>query len=227
MNSHECDCGFTTNGPIRKKLHEQRCKFNFTPPFPGILQLLRHTGYNLEYSILELTDNSISKKSKDIRVKLFSEKPTGPLTRITVSDDGSGMDYDTLLNAFIISQRHRDRDDDDIGKFNVGMKSAVMNMGNNISIISKVIDKPTVGIFCDIMMMETNNTYEPTFHSSDINSQPFPNCIETSNSDHFNNQQSGTLIQVDRLRSMYAINVKKAFETMKITLSHSYNMAVL
>jgi len=197
--------------------------FNFAAPFAGILQLLLATGYNLAYCILELLDNSISKKSRHIRVELSAEKRDGPLTRITVSDDGTGMDFQQLCESFVISQVPKDRDSDDIGKFGVGMKSAIMNMGTNISIISKVSnDKPIVGLNADIEMMKTNNTYKPTLLSEDVSKQ-FPGCLEASNREYFTKHSSGTLIQVDRIRQLCAIRLQDAFNDMKLMIANSYH----
>jgi len=197
-------------------------KSGFIPPFAGILQLLLATGYNLAYCILELLDNSISKKSRHIRVQLYAEKCNGPLTRITVSDDGTGMDYQQLCESFVISQTPKDRDSEDIGKFGVGMKSAIMNMGTNISIISKVSnDKPIVGLNADIEMMKTNNTYNPTFLSEDVSKQ-FPDCLAASNREYFTKHASGTLIQVDRIRQLCAYPVKAAFKDLKLMFANSY-----
>ena len=198
-------------------------EFNFAAPFGGILQILLAAGYNLSYCILELLDNSISKKSKHICLKLSADKNNGPLTRITVSDDGVGMNYQQLCESFVISQLPKDRNDDDIGKFGVGMKSAIMNMGTNISIISKVAnDKPVVGLNADIEMMKTNNTYKPTFLSKDISKQ-FPDCLEVSNSEYFKKHSSGTLVQVDRIRQLCAIPLKDAFNEMRLMIANSYH----
>ena len=88
--------------------------YDFQAPFNGILQLLLATGYNLPYSVLELLDNSISKKSALVRVILYADGD-GPINRIVICDDGTGMNFEQLCAAFVISGSAKVRDDDDIG----------------------------------------------------------------------------------------------------------------
>lgn len=199
---------------------------DYRSPFAGILTWLLSVGYNLLSSVLELTDNSLSKTSSNLRVILFKEVMNSVtlLSRIIVIDDGIGMTFQTLCESFIIANVKDARDSEDIGKFGIGMKSAIMNMGTHIIILSRVAGGNIVGLFADVDQMKLLNSPSPTEVCDNVTSEWALKYISQDTWDRFNSQASGTLIQVKNLRQKCQMVYARAKETLIQMISNSYSL---
>jgi hypothetical protein len=201
---------------------------DFRPPFIGLLKILLSTGYNLLYSILELIDNSISKKATLVQtiVRGMDDSDKSLVKWISVLDDAAGMSYQKLMEAFIIGFVKDNRDLDDIGKFSVGMKSAVMNMGTRIVILTKVPGGKPSALYADIGMMRDNNKYDPT-RLLEVVTQDFINeHVSLDLYERFMNQDSGTLIIVKDLIESCQTTVAKVTDDLSKGISTSYSTNV-
>ncbi len=104
---------------------------NITPD-KTLLKKLGMIGYRTEAAIAELIDNSIDARngSQPLLVNVtidFVDK------KITVDDDGRGMDLDELENALTIARATK-RSKKKLGQFGMGMKSACSMLGKNFRI---------------------------------------------------------------------------------------------
>jgi len=207
-------------------IHKMPPVTDYRSPFAGILTWLLSVGYNLLSSVLELTDNSLSKTSSNLRVILFKEVMNSVtlLNRIIVMDDGIGMSFQTLCESFIIANVKNDRDSEDIGKFGIGMKSAIMNMGTHIIILSRVAGGNIVGLFADVDQMKLLNSPSPTEVCENVTSEWALKYISQDTWDRFNSQASGTLIQVKNLRQKCQVIYARAKETLIQMISNSYSL---
>ena len=207
-------------------LHKMPPVTDYRSPFAGILTWLLSVGYNLLSSVLELTDNSLSKTSSNLRVILFKEVMNSVtlLSRIIVIDDGIGMTFQTLCESFIIANVKDARDSEDIGKFGIGMKSAIMNMGTHIIILSRVAGGNIVGLFADVDQMKLLNSPSPTEVCDNVTSEWALKYISQDTWDRFNSQASGTLIQVKNLRQKCQVVYARAKETLIQMMSNSYSL---
>lgn len=198
---------------------------DFTPPFIGILTILLATGYNLLYSVLELIDNSISKKAVNIQtiIRGMNESDRSLVKWICVMDDATGMIYKKLMEAFIIGFVKGTRDLDDIGKFSVGMKSAVMNMGTRIVILSKTAGGKIAALYADIGLMRDNNSFSPTKTMEEVTPEFISEHVPQELYDRFAKQSSGTLILVKDLITACQTTVAKAKEDLTKGISTSYS----
>jgi hypothetical protein len=199
---------------------------NFIPRVFGLFQILLATGYDLLYSILEYTDNSISKQAKNVKVVLGKESRAlnSLIDRIIVYDDGIGMNFMRLMESFVIANTtEEDRDDTDIGKFHVGMKSAAINQGTKISILSKEKDGSLVGLFADITRMCTTNSYEPTVSLEHVDEQFLKTHFNSADIAEFLSYSSGTLIQVTDLRPEFKLPYTDAITSLKVGLQNAYS----
>ncbi len=106
-------------------------KVDITPD-KTLIKKLGMTGYRTEQAIAELIDNSIDARLDGIteHVKVVLDFA---LMRITVSDDGRGMDLDELKDALTIA-KDPEETDGRLGRFGLGMKSACSNLGKTFSI---------------------------------------------------------------------------------------------
>ena len=202
-----------------------RTEIDFSPPFAGILAILLATGYNLLSSILELIDNSVSKDSRNVRtiVQPMDKREHSLIKWICVLDDGLGMTFNQLKESFIIGFVKPLRTKEDIGKFSVGMKSAVMNMGARIVIISKTLHGDCVGIYADIEQMKDNNTYTPTRILSYVTDEFIKEHIPIELYTQFNQQSSGTLILVKDIITGCQCVAVKALDILSKGIADSYS----
>lgn len=106
-------------------------KVDITPD-KSLIKKLGLTGYRTEQAISELIDNSIdariSGKVEKIDVRLDFD-----LGRITITDNGSGMDLAELKNALTIAKDTK-KEGEKLGHFGLGMKSACSTLGKSFRI---------------------------------------------------------------------------------------------
>lgn len=101
---------------------------------------LRDSGYDLPTAVGEVLDNSIEARANRIRIRLdeaTNARGKKHVHRIAVSDDGSGMDLDTLHHYLVIGFSTRYMGTNTIGKYGVGAKFAALNFGRRIDVWSR------------------------------------------------------------------------------------------
>lgn len=106
------------------------------PQADMLMGSMRQMGYSFDAAIADIIDNSISAHCTTIRL-LF---PTNPMDILALGilDDGIGMDGDTLFEAmrYGSSPSERERDENDLGRFGLGMKSASLSQCRRLTAIS-------------------------------------------------------------------------------------------
>jgi len=107
------------------------------------LESLRDSGHSLPTALGEVVDNSIEAKANRINILLEEEVHKGKkrVHRISVIDDGTGMDPETLHNYPVIGYSTRYMRTDTIGKYGVGAKLAALNFGRRIDVWSRTSAK--------------------------------------------------------------------------------------
>lgn len=87
-----------------------------------ILSAFKHMGYNKMSAIDELLDNSIDAKSTLIEISYNKLDRT-----LTIKDNGKGMSYEHLQNAFNIGFK-RMYESNEIGNFGIGLNTGCLNL---------------------------------------------------------------------------------------------------
>lgn len=107
------------------------------PPSAKILMnSMRSMGYSFESAVADVIDNSISAKAKNIWVN-FPSDPS--ICYISICDDGEGMSRDALCQAMKYgSCSDDDRDENDLGRFGLGMKSASLSQCRKLTVASNI-----------------------------------------------------------------------------------------
>lgn len=113
-----------------------------TAPIPAVLTgqallSLRESGYTIAAALGEVIDNSIEADANNISVHLREVPLRGKRTavdRITVIDDGDGMDDEVLHHYLQLGYSTRYMSEKTIGKFGVGAKLAALNFGKRIDV---------------------------------------------------------------------------------------------
>src|SRR5205807_2703791 len=104
------------------------------------LRSLRDSGFSLPAALGEPIDNSIEADANVIQVQLQEAKDRGGkkhIHRIVISDDGHGMDRNTLHHYLQLGFSTRYMSKSTIGKYGVGAKLAALNFGCRIDVWSR------------------------------------------------------------------------------------------
>lgn len=105
------------------------------PNAAAMIESLRAYGYTLNTAIADLIDNSISAEARNIWINLVWR---GDLSRVSILDDGKGMDELDLRNAMRPGSQNPldDRDENDLGRFGLGLKTASFSQARSLTVAS-------------------------------------------------------------------------------------------
>jgi hypothetical protein len=100
-----------------------------------MLETLRGLGYSTAAALADIVDNSVSAGAREVRLDFVWE---GPRSRISVLDDGHGMDDAALERAMRLGDRSplAERDPTDLGRFGVGLKTASFSQCRRLTVAS-------------------------------------------------------------------------------------------
>jgi hypothetical protein len=139
-------------------------KIDCRPSVRGEIKKARHSGYDFFSSIFEFIDNACDTDCQNIRIELKEKKEHGhvKINKLILSDDApSGISHAKLQSIFSWTYE-RERTDHDIGEFGTGFKSASVNLGNTLSVLT--LDTETQKYYkaiADWYEMEESNRWDP------------------------------------------------------------------
>jgi hypothetical protein len=152
-----------------------------TAPSADILMnSMRSIGYTFEAAIADLIDNSISASATFVDV-LFP--PSVNKIHLAILDDGAGMTHKELIEAMRYGSKHKNnsRDESDLGRFGLGLKSASLSQCRRLSVISKK-DNKLSGFRWDLNHVELVNDWELLELEFDNEELPYLNQLDKLNS---------------------------------------------
>lgn len=125
---------------------------------PGVelVSSMRSIGYSVEVAIADLIDNSIAALASEISVR-FSSNDSG---YVEISDNGIGMDRQTLLKAMQMAGLPESRSIADLGRFGLGLKTASLSQALVLIVVSKTKDGPIVGLSWDLNHVKQSQRWE-------------------------------------------------------------------
>ncbi len=106
------------------------------PPYaPTLMESTRAIGYSIEAAIADIVDNSVAAKAGRVDIDFF---PIGE-SYISILDDGHGMTEEKLITAMQYGSRDPldERDEDDLGRYGLGMKTASLSQCRVLTVITK------------------------------------------------------------------------------------------
>lgn len=105
------------------------------PRAMAMLEALRGLGYSTAAALADIVDNSISAGAKEVRIDFTW---AGPGSRITILDDGRGMDDPELESAMRLGDKNPldARTVDDLGRFGMGLKTASFSQSRRLTVAS-------------------------------------------------------------------------------------------
>lgn len=106
------------------------------PKAEFLMGAMRSMGYSFEAAIADIIDNSISANARNIQIKF----PTEPFNCIvSILDDGNGMDKESLFLSMKYGSNscEEQRNENDLGRFGLGMKAASLSQCKILTVASK------------------------------------------------------------------------------------------
>lgn len=102
----------------------------------AIVESLRSIGYTMETAVADIIDNSITAGATVVDIKCDLN---GSESKFYIFDNGSGMDEATLHEAMRLGGKgpKERRDDNDLGRFGLGLKTASFSQCRKLVVISK------------------------------------------------------------------------------------------
>lgn len=106
------------------------------PVASSMIETFRAIGYSLETAVADIIDNSISAGAKNIKVERLWR---GGKSMIVISDDGSGMSGQELIQAMRPGSQNplESRSLNDLGRFGLGLKTASFSQCRKLSVLSR------------------------------------------------------------------------------------------
>ena len=110
------------------------------PEAASMIETFRAIGYSLETAVADIIDNSITACAKQVTIQRYWD---GGKSIITIKDNGCGMSNEELINAMRPGAQNPliERDEKDLGRFGLGLKTASFSQCRKLTVISKKDDE--------------------------------------------------------------------------------------
>jgi hypothetical protein len=102
------------------------------------MEALRELGYDSYASVLDIIDNCVDAHATKIDIEIGEQK--GDII-ITIDDDGTGMDEETLSEALRLGS-DTEREATDLGKFGMGLVTASIGLSQRVEVLTKEVGEP-------------------------------------------------------------------------------------
>lgn len=120
-----------------------------------MIKSIAEQGYSLETALSDLIDNSITAEARKIQILSYED---GNNLKMIISDDGMGMKSDVLFNAMKMpsSDMEVSRNNSDLGRFGLGLKTASFSQTRKFTVISKLKSDNTnfIGYTWDVNLLK-------------------------------------------------------------------------
>lgn len=142
---------------------------------------MRSMGYSFESAVADVIDNSISANCKNV-ILFFPLKSYDTLA-VGILDDGKGMSSDELFEAMRYgSGSKEERQETDLGRFGLGMKSASMSQCRILTVVSKQVGSVHAFRWDYNYILEKKAWILQELNKDEVASTPYvENLLESSN----------------------------------------------
>lgn len=159
------------------------------PLAASLIESIRSIGYSFETAIADIIDNSISANAQKIDIFLdsYSVEPF-----VQILDNGTGMSKNEMIEAMRLGSKNpiEKREEGDLGRFGLGLKSASFSQCKVLTLISKK-DGEINGLQWDLDLVQLENKFiVKQLGSQEINQHKNINELEKS--------ASGTIVQWEK-----------------------------
>lgn len=183
------------------------------PSAPILIESIRSIGYSFETAIADLIDNSISAKAT--RIDILSIPNDDPY--IIIFDNGNGMDKIELEEAMRLGSKNPNdvREENDLGRFGLGLKSASLSQCRNLTVVSKKDGKLSAFSWNLDYVIERNSWSILEYSEDEI--------MQLENIDLFNEVETGTYVLLKKFDKIQASTLeinKTITEKMNSAIDH-------
>jgi hypothetical protein len=138
-------------------------------PSPNLIETLGFSGYSIQSAIADIIDNSIAADATTIKIEFdFNFE----YSSIKIIDNGRGMNKSGLIDCITIAKKSikDSRDQNDLGRFGLGLKSATASNARVLTVTSKTKDSLDINsIKMDIDKITSTNKWEVDFVEANEN----------------------------------------------------------
>lgn len=176
------------------------------PVASTLMGSLRSMGYSFESAVADVIDNSISAHATFVKV-LFPTNPLEP-TAVGILDDGEGMSDEKLFEAMRYGSMasETERDEDDLGRFGLGMKAASLSQCRNLAVVSYSKGKRSAYTWDYNYIQKKENWIIQELTSQEIDKLPYVSQIAE--------QTKGTLVIWSDFDILSKASDGKVYETL-------------
>jgi hypothetical protein len=136
------------------------------PNAAKLLTSLRHLDYDNISAINDLADNSIDANASHIWIDIIAESKNS-IERIEITDDGIGMNWETLNEALKLGSDTSRNASYDLGLYGMGLITASISFGKRLEVISKTVDSEVIAAVQDIDEIVEQNRFFKTMRALD------------------------------------------------------------
>lgn len=128
------------------------------PSAKRLMKSLRDLGYDFSAAIADIVDNSIEAGATLIAIDVEFD---GDDSWVRITDNGNGMEPSELREAMRYGAE-REYDDEDLGKFGLGLKTASLSQCQRLSVACRTNpDRANITAYCwDMAHIEKTNRWE-------------------------------------------------------------------
>ena len=173
------------------------------------MESMRAVGYSIETAIADIVDNSISAGATSVEISFSMDLETPYLS---ILDNGGGMSASTARNAMRLAGvgANSVRDDRDLGRFGLGLKTASLSQCRRLTVITKQSNQLT-GLVWDLDHMIARDDWS-LIVLDQAEMESIPNFTK------LRSMASGTLVvwtELDRIHSQTK-NVSAEFDQQMV-----------
>lgn len=128
------------------------------PSAKRLIRSLRDMGYEFAAAVADLIDNSIEAKANTVWVDVVWD---GEASYVTIADNGLGMSPQELREALRFGSE-RDYEDEDLGKFGLGLKTASLSQCLKLTVATRQNpNRADINAYCwDVDHVDATNRWE-------------------------------------------------------------------
>lgn len=128
------------------------------PSAKRLIRSLRDMGYEFAAAVADLIDNSIEAKANTVWVDVVWD---GEVSYVTIADNGLGMTPQELREALRFGSE-RDYEDEDLGKFGLGLKTASLSQCLRLTVATRQNqNRADINAYCwDVDHVDATNRWE-------------------------------------------------------------------
>lgn len=190
------------------------------PPTPRLLlSSLRNAGYTLESAIADIIDNSITAQASMISVQFRGHSDFLGRQWIAICDNGSGMNYDELLQGMKFGSRDLGTARQgvlDLGRFGLGLKTASISQCRKLTVVSWK-DGKCNGMSWDLDKISTSWLVD-VLSNEELEGDPVLKALRDDLS--FDIQTHGTIVLWESLDRDYAQSDQALLSAMSNVRKH-------